>query len=83
MPCGKFGVAHEVVIKLAIDFENKGHCIAINKYFISILLLKELLSKGIYGTWLCRANFIKLPSSLKNIQASKKSRQGFMDWTMH
>ena len=28
MPCGKSSIAHEVVMKSAIDLENKGHCIA-------------------------------------------------------
>ena len=66
MLCGKSSVAYEVVVNLAISLENKGHCIAMDNYFTSILLLKELLSKGIYGKMICRFNCIMLSSSLKN-----------------
>ena len=48
VPRGKFGVTHEVVMKLAIGLKNKSQCIATNNCFTSISLFKELLSKGIY-----------------------------------
>ena len=74
VPHGKSCVAHEEVMKLAIGLEKyKRHCIAMDNYFTSILLLKELLSKNIYGMETYRANCIGLSSSLKNIQAFKRS----------
>ena len=79
MPCDKSSIAHEVVIKLAIGLETKGHWIEMDNYFTSILVLKKLLSKGIYGMWTWRANCIRLQSSLKNTQAFKISPKGFMD----
>ena len=47
-------------MKLVIGLKYKGHCIAMDNYFMSILLLKELLSKGIYRMRICRANCIRL-----------------------
>ena len=79
VPCRESGVAHEVVMKLANGLENKGHCIAMDNYFTSIPLFKELLLKGIYATGTCRSNRIGLLSFLKNTKIFKRSSQCFMD----
>ena len=76
-------VAHEVVTKLSIGLENVGHCITMDNYFISIPLLVELASRGIYGTWTVRTNRLGLLSHLKNARAFKRVPQGHMEWAMH
>ena len=83
MPCRESNVAHKVVMKLAIELENKRHCISMDNYFTSIILFKELLYKGIHVMEIFRNNCIGLSTSLKNIQRFRRSPQSFMDWAMH
>ena len=52
-------------------------------YFTSIILLIELVSKGIYETGTVRTNRIGVPSHLKNVQAFRRVSQGRMKWAMH
>jgi len=63
--------------------EGQGHVIAMDNFFSSIPLFKDLLEKGIYATGTVRANRIGLPSVLKNTKEFVKSAQGNLEWRMH
>jgi hypothetical protein len=80
---GEPKLAHKVVVELSRDIEGKGHVIAMDNFFTSIGLFKELAEKAIYATGTLRSNCIGIPSALKNTKAFSRVPQGTLDWRMH
>jgi hypothetical protein len=80
---GEPKLAHKVVVELSRDIEEKGHVIAMDNFFTSVGLFKELAKKAIYATGTLRSNRIGIPSALKNTKAFSRVPQGTLDWRMH
>jgi hypothetical protein len=76
-------LAHGVVVDLLDDHENKGHIVAIDNYFTSVGLFKDLLGRGIYATGTLCSNRVGIPSILKNKKQYRRSPQGTLVWRMH
>lgn len=83
IPRGQPKLAHNVVLHLLTSNEGRGHVIAMDNFFTSIPLFKDLLDKGIYATRTVRANRVGLPLVLKNTKAFAKSAQDTLEWRMH
>jgi hypothetical protein len=73
-------LAHGVVVDLLGGHENKGHVVAMDNYFTSVRLFKDLLGKGIYATGTLRSNRVGIPSILKNKKQYRRSLQGTLVW---
>jgi hypothetical protein len=71
------------VVELSRDIKEKGHVIAMDNFFTSVGLFKELVEKAIYTTGTLRSNCIGIPSALKNTKAFSRVPQGTLDWRMH
>jgi hypothetical protein len=80
---GEPKLAHKVVMDLAKDIEGKWHVIAMDNFFTSIGLFKELGEKTIYATGTLRSNCIGIPSALKDTKTFSRMSQGTLDWRMH
>jgi hypothetical protein len=80
---GEPKLAHKVVMELVKDIEGKGHVIAMDNFFTSISLFKELAEKAIYATGTLRSNRIGIPSTLKDTKTFSRMPQGTLDWRMH
>jgi hypothetical protein len=76
-------LAHKVVVELSRDIEGKGHVIAMDNFFTSVGLFKELAENAIYATGTLRSNHIGIPSAFKNTKAFSRVPQGTLDWRMH
>jgi hypothetical protein len=66
---GELKLTHKIVMKLSRDIEGKEHIIAMDSFFTSVGLFKELAEKAIYATGTLRSNRIGIPSALKNTKA--------------
>jgi hypothetical protein len=80
---GEPKLVHKIEVELSRDIEGKGHVIAIDNFFTSVDLFKELTEKAIYATGTLRSNRIGIPSALKSTKAFSKVPQGTLDWRMH
>jgi hypothetical protein len=60
--------------------ENKGHVVAMDNYFTSVSLFKDLLDRDIYATGTLRSNRVGIPSILKNKKQYRRSLQGTLVW---
>jgi hypothetical protein len=76
-------LTHKVVMDLAKDIEGKWHIIAMDNFFTSVGLFKELGEKTIYATGTLRSNRIGIPSAFKDIKVFSRMPQGTLDWRMH
>jgi hypothetical protein len=72
-------LAHGVVVDLD-GHENKGHVVAMDNYFTSVSLFKDLLDRDIYATGTLRSNRVGIPSILKNKKQYRRSLQGTLVW---
>jgi hypothetical protein len=77
---GELKLAHKIVIELSRDIEGKWHVIAMDNFFISVGLFKELVENAIYTTGTLRSNRIGIPSALKDTKAFSRMPQGTLDW---
>jgi hypothetical protein len=73
-------LAHGVVVDFLGGHENKGHVVAMDNYFTSVGLFKDLLDRGIYATRTLRSNRVGIPSILKNKKQYRRSLQGTLVW---
>jgi hypothetical protein len=80
---GELKLTHKIVMKLSRDIEGKEHIIAMDSFFTSVGLFKELAEKAIYATGTLRSNRIGIPSALKNTKAFSKVPQGTLNWWMY
>jgi hypothetical protein len=80
---GEPKLAHNVVLDLARAIEGRGHVIAMDNFFTSVGLFRDLLSRTIYATGTMRSNRIGVPLVLRNTKEYRKKEQGWMDWRMH
>ena len=80
---GELKLVHKVMMELSRDIEKKRHVIAIDNFFTSIGLFKDLVEKAIYATGTLRSNCIGIPSALKNTKTFSRMPQGTLDWRMH
>ena len=55
-----------VVHRLLVGLENRGHMVVLDNFFSSISLFVDLLGKGTYTTSTVRANRIGLPTETLN-----------------
>jgi hypothetical protein len=72
---GELKLTHKIVMKLSRDIEGKEHIIAMDSFFTSVGLFKELAEKAIYATGTLRSNRIGIPSALKNTKAFSRVPQ--------
>ena len=72
-----------MVLDLTKDIGEKSHVIAMNNFFMSVAIFRELLGNHIYATGTMRSNRIELPPVLKNTKSYKNKEQRWMDWRMH
>jgi hypothetical protein len=57
--------------------------VAMDNYFTSVGLFKDLLGRGIYATGTLCSNRIGIPSILKNKKQYRRSLQGTLVWRIH
>lgn len=73
-------LVHNIVLRLLENNEGRGHVKAMDNFFSSIGLFKELLEKWIYATGSIGANCVVLPNALKNIKTFTRSTQETLEW---
>lgn len=73
-PVSDVGKCGAVVVKLAQDFQGKGHHLYIDNWFNSVALCHFLQARGIYICGTMRSNRKKYPTDLKALKASKMAR---------
>ena len=72
-----------VVHRLLVGLENRGHMVVLDNFFSSISLFVDLLGKGTYTTRTVRANRIGLPTALAKKSLYAKCTQGHLEWRMY
>ena len=66
---GEPKLSYKVVMELSRDIEGKRHVIAMDNFFLSVGLFKELVEKAIYATRTLRSNRIGILSAFKDTKA--------------
>jgi hypothetical protein len=75
--------SYGIIMHLVQGLEGKGHCVVMDNFFTSVILFRDLASKGIYATGTIRLNRIGIPLHLKNTRMWRRCEQGHLDWAMH
>lgn len=73
---GDARLAHNVMFRLVDGLWDRGHCLTVDNFFISIELFDTLLSCGMFACGTVRANRVGLPVDLENIAAYKNAPEG-------
>ena len=65
-------LAHKIMMELSKDIKGKKHVTAMDNFFTSVGLFKDLASWAIFVTWIIRSNCVGAPIALKDKETFNK-----------